>query len=123
MPKSRRRPGREGPRRVAPPPARGEQPIKDGDTPLEMVPGRQPGRGMDRRSRGLVIGLMLVMFFLFVSIAWLAPDTSQADGRPSGETVLARMVLLLSLLGVTYGLLVWDRIIKAFRRIFPKSGP
>lgn len=123
MPKSRRRPGRDGPRRVAQAAPKREELPKDGDVSPDMDTARTPGKGMDRRSRDIVIGLMLSMFILFLLIAWMAPDTTQADARPSGETVLARIILLLSLLGVTYGLLMWDRILKVFKRIWPRSEP
>ncbi len=123
MPKSRRRPGRDGPRKIAPASPKREELRKDGDVSPDAAHARSPGRGMDRRSRGVVIGLMLSMLVLFLLIAWMAPDTTQADARPRGETVLARILLLLSLLGVTYGLLMWDRIITVFRRIWPKSEP
>ncbi len=123
MPKSRRRPGREGPRKVAQPHPKREEPTKDGDLSPDAAVARAPGKGMDKRSRGIVIGLMLSMLVLFLLIAWMAPDTTQVDARPSGETIFARIVLLLSLLGVTYGLLMWDRILKVFKRIWPRSEP
>lgn len=123
MPKSRRRPGRDGPRRVAQAVPKREELAKDGDVSPDVATARVPGKGMDRRSRDIVIGLMVSMFILFLLIAWTAPDTTQADARPSGETILARIILLLSLLGVTYGLLMWDRILKVFKRIWPRSEP
>ncbi|MGQ9654241.1 MAG: hypothetical protein ACUVXD_09280 [Thermodesulfobacteriota bacterium] len=123
MPKSRRRPGRDGPRKAAQAAPKREESRKDGDVTPDAVDSRSPGKGMDRRSRDVVIGLMCSMLILFLVIAWMAPDTTQADARPSKETIWARVILLLSLLGVTYGLLMWDRIIKVFRRIWPRSEP
>lgn len=123
MPKSRRRPGGNGPRKVAQAAPKREESRKDGDVTPDAVGSRSPGKGMDRKSRDVVIGLMCSMLILFLVIAWMAPDTTQADARPSKETILARVILLLSLLGVTYGLLMWDRIIKVFKRIWPHSEP
>lgn len=123
MPKSRRRPGRDGPRKVAQAAPKREESRRDGDATPDAVDSRSPGKEMDRRSRDVVIGLMCSMLILFLVIAWMAPDTTQADARPSKETILARVILLLSLLGVTYGLLMWDRIIKVFKRIWPHSEP
>lgn len=123
MPKSRRRPGGNGPRKVAQAAPKREESRKDGDVTPDAVDSRSPGKGMDRKSRDVVIGLMCSMLILFLVIAWMAPDTTQADARPSKETILARVILLLSLLGVTYGLLMWDRIIKVFKRIWPHSEP
>jgi hypothetical protein len=71
---------------------------------------------MDPRSRTIVVSLMGALLFVFILIAFLAPDAAQPDGKAQGETTVWRLIFLLVPLGVMYGLLWGEKLLKAFKR-------
>jgi hypothetical protein len=79
------------------------------------VSDEAPKNRMHPRSIKLMWILMGIMLISFVLIAWLAPDPQQPRNNPRLATVLWRFLFLLVPLGVMYGLLWWDRILKLFK--------
>jgi hypothetical protein len=90
-----------------------EQGVEPADNGTER---KGPPQGMSQRGRLIVVSLMGALLFVFILLALLAPDPSRPQGGPDGPTVMWRLVLLLVPLGIMYGLLWGEKVLKLFKR-------
>jgi hypothetical protein len=86
------------------------------ETPSAVSEEKGAAPGMDRRARLLVVGLMGALLFLFLLIGALAPAPGDPGGSPQGTTVLYRLLFLLGPLGIMYGLLWGEKLLRLFKR-------